>query len=63
MSLLHVYHHASISVIWWTITHTAPGGDAYFSAALNAFVHVIMYTYYLLAIVVGKNEQAREGAG
>ena len=38
VTLLHVYHHASISFIWWMITYTAPGGDAYFSAALNSFV-------------------------
>lgn len=38
VSILHVYHHATISFIWWMITHTAPGGDAYFSAALNSFV-------------------------
>ena len=38
VTVLHVYHHASISFIWWMITHTAPGGDAYFSAALNSFV-------------------------
>ena len=36
--MLHVYHHATISFIWWMITYTAPGGDAYFSAALNSFV-------------------------
>ena len=38
VTVLHVYHHASISFIWWMIAHTAPGGDAYFSAALNSFV-------------------------
>jgi elongation of very long chain fatty acids protein 4 len=38
VSVLHVYHHATISFIWWMITYTAPGGDAYFSAALNSFV-------------------------
>ena len=36
--MLHVYHHASISFSWWMITYTAPGGDAYFSAALNSLV-------------------------
>ena len=60
--MLHVYHHASISFIWWMITHTAPGGDAYFSAALNSFVHVLMYTYYLLAILLGKDPKARVAA-
>mmetsp|Transcript_18592 Transcript_18592/g.25777 ORF Transcript_18592/g.25777 Transcript_18592/m.25777 type:complete len:300 (-) Transcript_18592:199-1098(-) len=49
VSVLHVYHHGSISFIWWMITYHAPGGDAYFSAALNSWVHVCMYCYYFLA--------------
>ena len=49
ITFLHVYHHASIFVIWWVIVHFAPGGEAYFSAALNSFVHVVMYGYYLWA--------------
>jgi hypothetical protein len=48
VSFLHVYHHATISFMWWMIAHRAPGGDAYFSAALNSWVHVCMYTYYLM---------------
>ena len=47
ITFLHVYHHASIFVIWWLIVYFAPGGEAYFSAALNSFVHVVMYGYYL----------------
>lgn len=37
VSFLHVYHHATISFMWWMIAHRAPGGDAYFSAALNSW--------------------------
>ena len=86
--MLHVYHHATISFIWWMITYTAPGGDAYFSAALNSFVvrtasgtpcsrlahhrlltcllprpwqHVLMYTYYLMAILLGKDPKVCSG--
>ena len=59
LPFLHVYHHASISFIWWMITNTAPGGDAYFSAAINSSVHVIMYLYYLLCILLGKDTKAR----
>ena len=29
VSLLHVYHHASIAPIWWIIARSAPGGEAY----------------------------------
>lgn len=27
VSFLHVYHHATITLIWWFITFSAPGGD------------------------------------
>jgi elongation of very long chain fatty acids protein 4 len=47
VSFLHVYHHFTIFFIWWLVTFLAPGGDSYFSAALNSLVHVIMYAYYL----------------
>ncbi|OUS42014.1 ELO family [Ostreococcus tauri] len=59
ISFLHVYHHATISFIWWMIVRVAPGGDAYFSAALNSWVHVCMYSYYLLAILLGKSSDKR----
>lgn len=59
ISFLHVYHHSTISLIWWMIARRAPGGDAYFSAALNSWVHVCMYTYYLLAIILGKSPEVR----
>lgn len=52
ISVLHVYHHASIAIFWWMIAHRAPGGDSYFSAALNSFVHILMYSYYFLASVI-----------
>ena len=32
---------------------------AYYSCALNSFVHVLMYTHYLLAAMLGKNMKAR----
>jgi len=60
VSFLHVYHHATISFMWWMIAHRAPGGDAYFSAALNSWVHVCMYTYYLMAVLIGKDEKKRK---
>ncbi|KAI5055008.1 hypothetical protein GOP47_0030153 [Adiantum capillus-veneris] len=59
VSVLHVYHHVSIAFIWWLIAHHAPGGDAYFSAAINSAVHVFMYLYYLLSALLRNNEKAR----
>ena len=32
---------------------------AYYSCALNSFVHVLMYTHYLLSAMLGKDMRAR----
>ena len=48
ISFLHLYHHSTIFMIWWAIVYYAPGGDSYLSAAMNSFVHVLMYSYYFL---------------
>ena len=42
ISFLHVYHHSSIFCVWWVIVYFAPGGESYFSAALNSGIHVFM---------------------
>jgi hypothetical protein len=49
VSFLHVYHHSTILPYWWLIVRTTPGGDAWLTAFLNSGVHVVMYSYYLLA--------------
>lgn len=36
VSFLHVYHHATISVIWWIIARSVPSGDCYYSVVLNS---------------------------
>ena len=36
--------------VWWGVK-LAPGGHGTFFGLLNTFVHVIMYTYYMLAAV------------
>lgn len=59
ITVLHVYHHVSIAFIWWMIAHHAPGGDAYFSAAMNSAVHVFMYLYYLLSALLRNDEKKR----
>jgi elongation of very long chain fatty acids protein 4 len=48
VSFLHVYHHLSVFTIWWAVIFYAPGGDSYFTAGLNSFIHVLMYSYYFL---------------
>lgn len=59
ITFLHLYHHASISFVWWIISYQRPTGNAYFSAALNSWVHVFMYLYYLLAATIAKDEKRR----
>jgi len=49
ISFLHVYHHFSVIILWWIGARFVPGGDAYWSAMQNSFVHTVMYSYYLLA--------------
>ncbi|KAH7431649.1 hypothetical protein KP509_08G058600 [Ceratopteris richardii] len=59
ITVLHVYHHVSVALIWWMISYHAPGGDAYFSGAINSGVHVIMYLYYLLSSLLRSDEKVR----
>ncbi|XP_058974598.1 elongation of very long chain fatty acids protein 7 isoform X1 [Musca domestica] len=49
VSTLHVIHHGIMPVsVWWGVKFT-PGGHSTFFGFLNTFVHIIMYTYYMLA--------------
>jgi len=36
-------------MISWGVTKYFPGGHGTFIGVINSFVHIIMYTYYLLA--------------
>ncbi|KAL7491727.1 hypothetical protein ACHAWT_001015 [Skeletonema menzelii] len=51
VSFLHIYHHATIAWAWWIAITFSPGGDVYFGALLNSFIHVMMYAYYALALL------------
>lgn len=51
VSFLHVYHHMSISVAWWAALKLYPGGDVYFGALINSWIHVMMYSYYTLSLL------------
>ncbi|GAB0090387.1 Elongation of very long chain fatty acids protein [Sergentomyia squamirostris] len=50
VSVLHVYHHASTLFLCWLAVKYVGTGMALFSIILNAFVHVLMYSYYFLSI-------------
>jgi len=46
-----VYHHTSIAWAWWFGLKLYPGGDIYFGALLNSWIHVMMYSYYTLSLL------------
>jgi elongation of very long chain fatty acids protein 4 len=46
-----VYHHTSISWAWWFGLKLHPGGDGYFGALLNSWIHVMMYSYYTFSLL------------
>eukprot|EP00918_Siedleckia_nematoides_P081277 GHVU01178270.1.p1 GENE.GHVU01178270.1~~GHVU01178270.1.p1 ORF type:complete len:323 (-),score=52.31 GHVU01178270.1:563-1531(-) len=48
MSFLHVYHHMATFFVYWINTNVSYDGDVFLTVALNGFVHVVMYSYYLL---------------
>ncbi|XP_055380173.1 elongation of very long chain fatty acids protein AAEL008004-like, partial [Condylostylus longicornis] len=49
VTFLHVYHHSVMPMISWGTTKYYPGGHGTFIGTLNSFVHIIMYSYYLLS--------------
>ncbi|VVC42056.1 ELO family, conserved site,ELO family [Cinara cedri] len=51
ITFLHVYHHAIVVSLAWFIINFYPGGQGAFFGTVNSFVHVIMYSYYLLTII------------
>jgi len=60
VSYLHVYHHMTIPFIQWILMCFSPGGENYFSQAVNSWVHVVMYTYYCLAAMLPKDPVVRK---
>ncbi|KAG5314220.1 ELVL1 protein, partial [Acromyrmex insinuator] len=49
ISTLHVIHHGCMPISVWFGVKFTPGGHSTFFGFLNTFVHIIMYSYYLLA--------------
>ncbi|KAL4236377.1 Elongation of very long chain fatty acids protein 7 [Mactra antiquata] len=51
VTFLHVFHHATMLNIWWWVPTFIPGGQTWFGSCLNCLVHVVMYSYYGLAVI------------
>uniref|UniRef100_A0A4W5NJQ9 Elongation of very long chain fatty acids protein 2 n=1 Tax=Hucho hucho TaxID=62062 RepID=A0A4W5NJQ9_9TELE len=51
ITFLHVYHHASMFNIWWSVLNWIPCGQSFFGPTLNSFIHVCMYSYYGLSTI------------
>lgn len=52
ISFLHCYHHTLLIWSWFCVLKLcAGGGDSYFGATVNSFIHVLMYSYYLCALL------------
>ncbi|XP_028173629.1 elongation of very long chain fatty acids protein 7-like, partial [Ostrinia furnacalis] len=49
ITFLHLYHHTVMPMISWGATKYYPGGHGTLIGVINSFVHIIMYTYYMLA--------------
>ena len=49
LSFLHVYHHATIGVMWGVVLRTGNGsGTAAYGAFINSIIHVLMYSHYFI---------------
>jgi hypothetical protein len=59
ITLLHVYHHASMIMFTWTVLYAHPGGDFYLGPLLNSFVHIWSYLYYLCVGFMNKQNKVK----
>ncbi|KAL5007554.1 hypothetical protein ScPMuIL_016360 [Solemya velum] len=49
LTYLHVYHHSAIFIGSWVGMKWVAGGQAFFCAMMNSFIHILMYFYYELS--------------
>lgn len=58
VTFLHVYHHTSTLFLSWVGPKYVGGGMVTFSYVLNHSVHVLMYSYYFLALFGPRMQRA-----
>ncbi|KAF5281629.1 hypothetical protein FQR65_LT02949 [Abscondita terminalis] len=49
VSFLHLYHHTMMPVCAWIGARFLPGGHGTLLGFINSFIHIFMYSYYLIA--------------
>jgi len=49
VSMLNVIHHGIMPMSVWPGVRFFPGGHSSFFGLLNAFIHIVMYFYYMMA--------------
>ncbi|KAL0109567.1 hypothetical protein PUN28_014551 [Cardiocondyla obscurior] len=59
ITFLHMYHHTVMPMVSWGATKYYPGGHGIFVGIMNSFVHIIMYSYYLLAALLPQHQHQR----
>ncbi|XP_026472037.1 elongation of very long chain fatty acids protein AAEL008004-like [Ctenocephalides felis] len=57
ITFLHMYHHTVMPMVSWGVTKYFAGGHGTFIGVINSFVHIIMYTYYMLAAMGPKYQK------
>lgn len=57
ITALHLIHHSVMPFFSWWGVKFSPGGHGTFSLLCNTFIHVVMYSYYLLAAMGPKYQK------
>ncbi|KAJ8732478.1 hypothetical protein PYW07_015077 [Mythimna separata] len=52
VTFLHIYHHTGMCLLIWGAITYLPGGHGTLIGVINSFVHIVMYSYYLLSVAV-----------
>lgn len=59
VSFLHVFHHGTMVFLTYNMDSIYRNSSALFPVFLNSCVHIVMYTYYLLAALLPSETVAR----